>query len=655
MKNDNKSLIWTKLISILVLSGFTLFLAGHISYAVNMSVPFDSIADVLLIHIKRHPFDFTHYNRTVFIYCTGILLIGVIGILSAVSLPHGDMKGIEKGSNNFMNRHELREFIRKNTTPIIADNAVKRETNLLLSEGVKISYNTRLTKLGSMNTLVVGGTGEGKSRGFVRPNLYSLPVDSRTEKPMSFVICDPKGELCRDTAGFLEDNGYEIKIFNLYDQYYSDCYNPFRYIRDTESLIIMVDSIVDNANGGRKVSDPHWPDSAKTLLCSICYTVYCEFAFKDQNFTTVSRLLNMCGSSENDDNYKSDYDLLINELEENSELGAEHPAVVWRRKVAAKGSEMSSIISTAQTAIRMFASEDIRHLTDVDTMSIDEIGDRPTALYIIISTTNRTYDFLISLLYSQLFESLFYRAQSIYDGALPHHVTFFQDEFATTGKIPDFDRKIATFRSVNISTCVIVQSPNQIKSLYESAYPNIIDNMHQYVYLGSGGVGEDSASKWMETILGHKTVLVEQANVKSSSLPGLFGAKSEKVDYSYSPSDRPLHFADEIFRMDPQYSIVLIKGQKPVIRKKINLDKCMNFSSRKYSCRTKEGRVLRNKYVWAVNDKNPHSPARRRTVDSYKEGLKRAHDVDILQQKQRIHEAEEREHYKNQRDSLSDE
>ena len=529
---------------------------------------------------------------------------------------------------------------------------VIRETNLLLSQNIKISYNTWLTGLGSLNTLVIGGTGEGKSRGFVKPNIYSLPVDPRDGKPISFVFTDPKGELCRDTAGFLEDNGYEIKVFNLCDQYYSDCYNPFRYIRNPESLLIMVDSIVENANGGHQPKDPHWTNSAKSLLTSVCYAVYYEFAFQNQNFSTVSNLLNMCGSAENNDDYKSDYDLYIDHLEENSDLGQDHPAVVWRKKVSAKGSEMSSIISTAQTAVRLFASVDIRRLTDVDTLAMDRIGDRPTALYIIVPTTNRTYDFLISMLYTQLFESLYYRAQNIYNGSLPHHVTFFQDEFATTGKIPDFDKKIATFRSVNISTCIIVQSPSQIETVYDKAYPDIINNVHMYVFLGSGGLGEKSAAKWMENAYGLKTIQAEQTSVRDSKGSLLFSQDGHSIEHSYAPTERPLEYADELFRMPSNQCRILIKGQKPIKDYKINPDTCHNFALEKYSKEGPYGRTLKDAFLWQTNDKDPERPARRRTSESNKKGLETAAQIDIEQAELREREALEALKYREER--LSD-
>lgn len=514
-----------------------------------------------------------------------------------------------------------------------------RETNLLLSQNIKVSYDTWKTKLGSLNSLVIGGTGEGKSRGFVKPNVYALPVDPKTGKPISFVFTDPKGELCKDTAGFLQANGYKIKVFNLNEQHFSDCYNPFRYIRSADSLLIMVDAIVDNANGGQTPKDPHWTNSAKSLLNSICYAVYYEFAFKDQNFTSVSELLNMCGSSENDDNYKSDYDIWLDTLVESSPMGEEHPAIVWRRKVSAKGGEMSSIISTANAAVRLFASKDIQRLTGVDTLELDRIGDEPTALYIIIPTTNSTYNFLISMMYTQLFESLYYRAQNVFRGSLPHHITFFQDEFANVGKIPDFDKKIATFRSVGLSTCMIVQSPNQIETLYEKAATDIIDNVHQVVFIGSGGLGEKSASKWMSNALGVKTIQAEQSSIRTNDKNAFMSFDFRTVEHSYSATQRPLMTQDELYRMPGDRCVVLIKGHKPFYDYKIDPDTCLNFSADRFTRAGKYGRELRPEYDWHVNDRS--GEPNRVTSDAYQLGLKLAKDVDAEQAAMRKAEAEE--------------
>lgn len=527
--------------------------------------------------------------------------------------------------------------------PVNVCGKLGRESNQLLSQNVKLSYDTYYTKQGSLNTLVIGGTGEGKSRGFVKPSVYSLPVLARggDAKPLSFVFTDPKGELCNETAGFLAANGYEIKVFNINEPRYSDCFNPFRYIRSSDSLLIMVDSVVDNASGGKTPSDPYWSQQAKTILNSICYLVYLEFPFKDQNFTTVSELLNMFGSSENDDNYKCDYDLYLELLEKESPLGEEHPAIVWRKKCSAKGRELSSIISSAQNAVRLFASKDIQRLTSVDTIEMDLIGDKPTALYIIIPTTNDTYNFLISLMYTQLFESLYYRAQNVFNGSLPHHVRFFLDEFANVGKIISFDKKISTFRSVNLSACMIVQSPNQIETLYDKASADIIDNVHQIVFIGSGGQGEKSATKWMSNALGTKTIQAESSQVQKSKTPSMFGIDGTTVQHSYSAQSRPLMTQDELYRLPSDRCIVMIKGQKPFYDYKINPDTCLNFSNDKYSKIGKFGRVLRDEYLYPINDKNPNLPARKRTSESFRLGLKNSHRIDLEQSQMRKKEKEE--------------
>lgn len=479
----------------------------------------------------------------------------------------------------------------------------------------------------------------------MKPNVYSLPVDPRDGKPVSFVFTDPKGELCNETAGFLEANGYEIRVLNINEQHFSDCYNPFRYIRSADSLLIMVDSVVENANGGKTPTDPHWSNSAKSLLNSICYGVYYEFAFKDQNFTTVSELLNMCGFSEGDEGYQSDYDIWLEHLAETSRMGEEHPAVVWRRKVSATGKEMSSIISTAQTAVRLFASKDVQRLTNVDTLAMDTIGDRPTAFYIIIPTTNSTHNFLISLLYTQLFESLYYRAQNVFDGSLPHHVTFFQDEYANVGKIPDFDKKISTFRSVNLSTCMIVQSPNQIETLYDKAAADIMDNVHQTVFIGSGGQGEKSATKWMSSALGMKTIQAEQTSVHKSKTVDLFGIDGSTVEHSYSATQRQLMTQDELYRLPPDRCIVMIKGQKPFLDYKINPDTCLNFGSDLFTVQGKHGRKLKPEYLYPINDKDPEHPARKRTADSYRKGVEQSVEVDEEQKERWKRDMEEDEKY----------
>ena len=546
---------------------------------------------------------------------------------------------------------------------------IGHETNFLAGQNTKITFNTWKTRLGSNNVLIIGGTGTGKSRYMVRPNVYSLPVDEKTGKPMSFIFTDPKGELVHDLAGFLEANGYLIKIFNLVNQQFSDCYNPFRSLHTSDDVLIMVDAVVENANGGKSASDPHWTNSAKSILNSIAYYVFYELSAKEQNFTSVSELLNMCGSSEDDDDYKSDYDIALDELAEdpNNQWGEDHPAIQWRRKVQAKGREMSSILSTASTAVRLFASRSIKHLTNVDTMQLDLVGDRPTAVFLVIPTTNSTYNFLISMFYTQLFESLYHRAQTVYadqGGALPHKVVFWMDEFANVGKIPDFDKKIATFRSTGISVCIIVQSPNQIHTLYKEAGTDILDNVHTIVFLGSGGRdGDKSANDWISKALGVKTIQAEQSSVhtKQGDAYSLVSFGSKLTEHSYSATQRPVMTSDEVYRLDPNKCIIMVSGYKPIIDYKIDLDSCLNYGSDLFSDivgympkrdkngveipetedKTKPIRKLKKAFIYPIT--GPES--RKMTATSYQEGLSHTGEIDAMQQAERLRDMAEEQKY----------
>lgn len=634
-----------KTIAFLAAAFLTVFFCGHLSAVLEAGAGTDTWAPMVWGHIRAAPLDLFHMNYYVVYFAACLYSLVFFAAGTRRELPRAEMKGMEHGSSDFQTEKERIRFLAGSTSPVEGKGQTGRESNLLLSRNIKVSYNTWLSGLGSLNCLVIGGTGEGKSRGFVKPNVYALPTDPRDGRPVSFVFTDPKGELCRDTAGFLEASGYQVRVFNINEQRFSDCYNPFRYIRSADSLLVMVDSVVENASGGKAPPDPHWTNSARSLLNSVCHAVYYEFAFRDQNFTTVSELLNMCSVPEGDGRCQSDYDLWLGHLAENSPMGEEHPAVVWRKKVSATGREMSSILSTAQTAVRLFASRDIQRLTNVDTLEMDTIGDRPTAFYIIIPTTNSTYNFLISLLYAQLFESLYFRAQNVFGGSLPHHVTFFQDEFANVGKIPDFDKKIATFRSVNISTCMIVQSPNQIETLYDRAAADIMDNVHQTVFIGSGGQGERSATRWVSSALGTKTIQSEQTSVRTSGAGGMFAMDGATVEHSYSATQRPLMTPDELYRLAPDRCIVMVKGQKPFLDYKMNPDDCLNFRSDRYTEPGKHGRKLRQEFVYPVNDMDPDHPARKRTSVSYRAGLEQSVRIDELQRQQRIREMAEDAEY----------
>lgn len=521
------------------------------------------------------------------------------------------------------------------------------ETNQVLSQNVKITFDTYKTRLGSMNTLVIGGTGTGKSRNIVRPIVYSLPSDPREFKKItdkngnkiaakhSFVLTDPKGELCRDTAGILEACGYKIKIFNLVDMTCSDCYNPFKYVNynsnPEQALTILIDGLVDASQGGDKggSKDPHWPNMAKAVLNSLAFYLFKEQKFEYQNFTQMSKLLPLFRLPENET--KAPIDDLLNSCQNESLYT--HPALEWRRKITAQGGELSSIISTAQAALRLWADSSVQRLTEVDTLDLDKIGDEPTAVYVITPTTNSTYDFLVATFYNQLFETLQYKANMIYHGELPHHVLVVQDEFANTGRIPDYDKKIATFRSCNISSIIIVQSPNQIKSMYENKAQDIIDNTHITIFLGNGGqsVGNDAASAadFISRALGKTTVKAESKSMSYQDNSGNDKLLiTPNISTSVNVSQRDLMTPEEVRQLPADEEIVMITGYKPFRDKKIDLDNCLNYGSDLFTELKPNGqRKLKKQFDYSIETK-------KRTLNNYKFGKLDSLNIDNMQAKE---------------------
>lgn len=521
------------------------------------------------------------------------------------------------------------------------------ETNLLLSQNTKVSLNTWKTKLGSLNMLVIGATGEGKSRYVVRPLAYSSPVDPRAKKgadgkdfypKASFVFTDPKGELYNDTAGFFMASGYKVKVLNLVNMSASDCYNPFKYIyynlNPDNALEILIDGIVNIAKGQNSNADPHWTDNAKSLLNSIGYFVFYELPAKMQNFDTINQMIKLFKMGENDK--EAPIDKLLRKCQQFPLI--DHPAVQWRNKISAKGGELSSIVSSADTALKLWTNDNIKRIMNVDNIDLDTIGDEPTALYVITPVSNSTYDNIVATFYNQLFETLMYKAESVYKNkGLPHHVFVVQDEFANTGKIPNYDKKIATFRSCNISSIMIVQSPNQLKSMYDKEYQSIIDNTHITIFLGNGGLSADSndisAAGFISRALGYTTIKTQSESISVNQNSKIFNIKN--VSTSINIQKRELMTPDEVRLLSAEEEIVIIKGEHPIIDKKIDLDSCLNYSSDLFSDEIiikdengneKKSRKLKDKFKFDINETKS-------TYKSYEEGLEKCNQIDKMSSK----------------------
>ena len=498
------------------------------------------------------------------------------------------------------------------------------ETNQLLSQNIKVTFNTWKTHLGSMNTLVIGATGEGKSRYIVRPIMYSLPRDPRTKRLMSFVATDPKGELCRDIAGFLAANGYTIKVLNLVDMFNSDCYNPLKYVNFNTNpemaITTFINGLVDAATGGDNSKDPYWGNMAKNVLNCLAFYVYYELPAEKQNLSTISDMITLFQMA--DDDIEAPIDPILRNCKA---MPLEvHPAMKYRNKIQARGKELTSILGTTNSALQLWADSGIRRLTEVDTINLHEIGDRPTALFVITPASNSTYDFLVGTFYDQLIETLMFKANVILKTELPHHVILVQDEFANTGKVNDYHKKIAVWRSVNISSIIIVQAPNQIKTMYEGKAQDIIDNVHITIFLGNGGNSIDSngssAADFMSRALGKTTV-------KSESYSMNYSKNDIKpiINSSIGNVQRDLMTADEVKRLAWDECLILIKGYKPFIDKKIDLNSCLNFGSDLFSTADKNGnRKLKKEFNYVIEE-------RKQTLDSFFEGKKYLNEIDKIQ------------------------
>lgn len=456
-----------------------------------------------------------------------------------------------------------------------------RATNMQLAEGVTLTLNSQTYNklnipsngLGWHHTMVIGATGSGKSRTYVLPNIYALPTDPLTGRAISLVITDPKGDLLKDTGAFLEAHGYVVKVFNLFDMSKSDCYNPFAYVHSENDVAILVDALVTNMSSEKDKGD-HWIANATAVLKSIFYYIRYEVDYSEANFATVLKLLNMWESSEDDDDFKSEYDQLMDKLEQ--EKGPEHTAVVWRKSVSAKGRELGSIISTASTICSIFNQSAIRTMTETDSMELDKVGDRPTAVFICTPPNSSAFHFLAALLYSQFFNLMQTKANKDYRDqgqTLPHKVWVILDEFANTGKIPSFDMLITLVRSTGIFFTIIVQSPSQIEAIYKDITPTIVSNCSILIFLGSSGHADkdSSAADFISKNLGTKTIQAENTTVN-------WDHGSRQISRSYGPNQRPLMTPDEVKRLSDKECIIMIGGQKPILAKKnMRLDECMNY------------------------------------------------------------------------------
>lgn len=429
--------------------------------------------------------------------------------------------------------------------------------NMIFTKEVKLSMDTHKTRK-NCNTLVIGGSGTGKSRFFVKPNVLQANC--------SFVMTDPSGELLRDEGNFLKNQGYNRIVFNLVDPNQSSHYNPFHYIRNEEGVLEMINCLIQNTNNGKSSSDPFWEKSETAFLLALCFYLRENFSEKEQNFSNVIKLINKCEVRENDPDFKNAVDILMDELEEKN---PDSMAVAnWKIFKLAPGKTAMSILVSAGVRLNVFNMPSIKKLTDTDDIHLETIGDKKTGLFVVIPSADKTFNFMVSMMYSQLFSSLYYRAEHNPSGTLDIPVRFMLDEFCNIGQIPDFCEKLSTMRKYEISCSIIIQSLPQLQALFDKSWEVIVDNCDNFLFLGNQGA---TSIEYVSKKLGQQTI-------KTDSRSRNVGGKSGGGSKSIQSSGRDLMTSAEISQMTDDNCIYFLRGLKPFFCHKFPLEKHPNFN-----------------------------------------------------------------------------
>ena len=436
-------------------------------------------------------------------------------------------------------------------TPRQVNAMFAQKQNKLLTQNVRLGLDTHKHRR-SLNVLVIGGSGAGKSRSYVVPNIL--------EANTNYVITDPKSEVLLATGGYLKSQGYDIRVLNLVNLAESDGYNPFRYLRDEKDALRLVNNLIQATTPkDSHESDPFWVKSETALLQAIILMLWQEAPEYEQNFSMVMRVLEYAEVKEEDEEYVSPLDLLFQSIER------EKPDCVAVRqyrvfKMAAGKTSKSILVSTA-VRLAPFNLPQIKAITDHDDMDLYTLGEQKCALYAVIPDNDNSFNFLVSLLYAQAFQALYYSADQIHHGALPQHVHFVLDEFAVM-PLPGFTRELATMRSRNISASTIIQNLAQIKELYKNSWETIPGNSDTILYLGGN---ESSTHEYISKALGKGTI-----NTKTH---GQSKGRSGSWSTNFQTSGRELLTPDEVRALDNRYAILFIRGAKPVMDLKYDLMK----------------------------------------------------------------------------------
>ncbi len=429
--------------------------------------------------------------------------------------------------------------------------------NKILTQNVGVGINAKKHRR-NLNVLVCGGSGAGKTRFYCKPNIMQTNT--------SFVVLDPKGEIVRDLGHLLEKSGYEVKVLDLINMERSHCYNPFVYLKSDNDVQKLVTNLFKATTPkGSSSNDPFWDTAASMLLLALVFYLKYEAPEEEQNFPMVMELLRAGEVHEDDDSYLSPLDVLFNRLESRE---PEHIAVKYYRDYRSGSAKtLKSIQITLASRLEKFNLESLASLTMVDELDLPSLGEKKTALFALIPDNDTSFNFLVSILYTQLFQQLFFLADHKYGGSLPVPVHFVMDEFANVSLPDDFDKILSVMRSREVSVSIILQNLAQLKALFEKQWESIVGNCDEFLYLGGN---EQSTHKYVSELLGKETIDLD-THGKSTGHSGNYST-------NYQISGRELLTPDEVRLLDNQYALLFIRGERPIMDLKYDILKHPNVS-----------------------------------------------------------------------------
>ena len=436
--------------------------------------------------------------------------------------------------------------------------------NVILTQTEKLTMNNRPKDpktARNKNVLVIGGSGSGKTRFWLKPNL----MQCNSEKyPCSFVVTDPKGSVVVECGKMLRRFGYRIKIFNTINFKKSMHYNPFAYIHSEKDILKLVTCLISNTKGDGKTGDEFWQKAETLLYCALIGYIHYEAPVEEQNFATLIEMLNSMEVREDDEEFENAVDLMFKELAKEK---PDHFAVRQYAKYRlAAGKTLKSILVSCGARLAPFDIEELREVTAYDELELDTLGDRKTALFLIMSDTDASFNFLISMIYSQLFNLLCEKADDVYGGRLPVHVRCLIDEAANIGQIPQLEKLVATIRSREISACLILQAQSQLKALYKDNADTIIGNMDSRLFLGGS---EPTTLKELSTALGKETI--DTFNTGESR------GRETSHSLNYQKLGKELASVDELAVLDGGKCILQLRGVRPFLSEKYDITKHPNY------------------------------------------------------------------------------